>query len=104
MAALSRPPVLTEAIPVRALSAHLRRPRPRSATSAIRRLGPFPFGGSVGFNASSRSRGYARERKGRQSHDRCGPESEITLAEVSAALELIKNCRCAVGNETAPGD
>jgi hypothetical protein len=72
--------------------------------SAKRRLGPFPFGGNVGFNASSRSRGYARERKGRQSHDRCGPESEITLAEVSAALELIKNCRCAVGNETALGD
>jgi putative transposase len=31
--------------------------------SASRRLGPFLFGGSVRFNASIRSRGYARERK-----------------------------------------
>src|ERR1700722_4804940 len=37
MAALARTPVLPEAAPVRALSAQLRRPRPRSATAGLRR-------------------------------------------------------------------
>jgi len=37
---MARIPALPEATPIGALSAHLRRPRPRSATSAIRRLLP----------------------------------------------------------------
>jgi hypothetical protein len=40
MAGLARTPVVPEATPVRALSAQLRRPRTRSATSAQRRLLP----------------------------------------------------------------
>ena len=45
MAAMARTPVLPGATPVRALTAQLRHPRPRSATSAIRRLRPFDFSG-----------------------------------------------------------
>src|SRR5208337_475908 len=41
MAALARTPVLPEATPVAVLSARLRRSRPGSATSAIRRLRAF---------------------------------------------------------------
>jgi hypothetical protein len=40
MTAVARTPVLPEAVPVSRLSAHLRRPRPRTATSAIRRHRP----------------------------------------------------------------
>jgi hypothetical protein len=40
MTAMARTLVLPEATAVGALSAQLRRPRPRSATSAIRRLRP----------------------------------------------------------------
>ncbi len=40
MTALARTPVLPETILVGKLSAHMRRPRPRSATPAVRRLRP----------------------------------------------------------------
>ena len=41
MTAMARTPVLPEATPEGALSAQLRRPRPRSATAALRQLPSF---------------------------------------------------------------
>src|SRR5208337_879001 len=47
MAALARTPVFPAAITVGPFPAQLRRPRPRSATAAIRRLRPFDAWGRI---------------------------------------------------------
>jgi hypothetical protein len=55
MTAMARTPVLPGATPVGSLSAQLRRPRPRSATGALRRLRPSPARNLRSFRTARRT-------------------------------------------------